>query len=138
MRAALEDMFERDDAVRIAYLHGSHAAGKADEESDLDIAVLASPSLGAKERFELRFRLMRDVSEALRMPFEKIDLIMLQDVPALLQFNVIRNGMLLFERDRSEKIAYSLHVEQAYDDERYYLDRESDAILSRILSRPTV
>lgn len=80
---------------------------------------------------------MRELATALGKPLEKIDLIILQDVPVLLQFNIIRNGILLHEKDRSERISHALHVEQDYDDERYYLDRESDSTLTRILSRPT-
>lgn len=139
--AAMEKAVEHEDrvmpgAIRLAFLHGSLARGKADAESDIDIGILASASLDKAQRYELRIRLMRSLADTLNMPLEKIDLVILQDVPVLLQFHVIRNGIVLFERDRSERIAYALRVEQFYDDERYYLERESQATIDRILSRP--
>lgn len=138
--SAVEQAIEREASgvVRIAYLHGSHVRGSVDEESDIDIGILAAPSLDKHARFRLRLRLMSAVADALRVPLEKIDLVILQDVPVLLQFNIIRNGIVLFERDHSERIHFELRVEQAYDDERYYLERESKATVQRILSHPTL
>ncbi len=79
---------------------------------------------------------MRALADTLHEYLEKIDLIILQDVPVLLQFNVVRKGILLFGRTRQEKIEYELQVEREYDDERYYLQREADITINRILSRP--
>lgn len=136
MIATLKKTLERDSDVRLAYLHGSHAREYSDAESDIDIAVLADPSLSKEHRYDLRIRLIGAIAECPDIPFDKIDLIILQDVSVLLQFNVIRNRIVLVERDRSERISYELHVEQAYDDEQYYLERESKVIMQRILSYP--
>lgn len=137
MIAVLSKTLGRDSDVRLAYLHGSHARGYSDAESDVDIAVLADPSLSKDQRYDLRIKLMGAVAECPDMPSKKIDLVILQDVPVLLQFNIIRNRIVLFERDRNERISYELRVEQAYDDEQYYLERESQVIMQRIFSRST-
>jgi len=140
--AALVTVIQREnkraqgDVVHLAYLHGTRACGRADQESDIDIGILAAPSLDKGERFKLRIRLMRALADTLHEYLEKIDLIILQDVPVLLQFNVVRKGILLFGRTRQEKIEYELQVEREYDDERYYLQREADITINRILSRP--
>src|SRR5437016_2520034 len=82
--------------VELAYLFGSHARETADDESDVDIAVLANPALSQDERRDLRFDLLPACSQGLSLPITTIDLIVLQDVPALLQYNVIRHGQVLF------------------------------------------
>ena len=128
--------FAADASLVAAYLHGSAAVGRMDSESDIDIALLPRPELSAEERWNLRLRCLGFLMQRFPAIEEKFDVIVLQDVPVLLRFNVIRNCIVLHECDRSERILYELHVEQAYDDERYYLDREAHATVHRILSRP--
>ncbi len=119
--------------VTLAYLFGSHARGTADDESDIDVGVLAVPLLTAPERRSLRLELTRAVSETLAT--DAVDVVILQDVPVLLQYNVIRRGTLLFARARADRLAYELAVERRYDDERLFLDREADRTIERLLSR---
>ena len=120
--------------VTLAYLFGSHAMGRADSESDVDIAVLAPPELTKEERHQLKIQLALSCTRKTGLPIEKIDVVILQDVPVLLQLNVIRRGKLLFAKDPGARGAFEIGVEQAYDDERPYLERETDLTLQRILS----
>src|SRR5438045_416233 len=82
--------------VTVAYLFGSHACGIADDESDVDIAVLVEASLTPQERGRLKLKLLRRLAESL--PIDAIDVVLLQDVPVLLQYNVIRHGDPVFVR----------------------------------------
>lgn len=125
----------RSHPVVLGYLFGSHARGTADADSDIDVAVLADPGLSPNERLNLRFRLMRHLAEVLDHPLDQIDIIVLQDVPSLLQYNVIRTGQPVFERDPAARHTFELSVERRYDDERPYLERETTITLQRILSR---
>lgn len=134
LKQAIADVCEASQNVRMAYLHGSHALGTEDRESDIDIAVLTDEKLSKEERFALQLDLMGKMADALHVPLERIDLIILQDCPPLLKYNVIRKGSCAFERDRSERVLFELHVEQEYDDESYYLDQEAELTLHRILS----
>lgn len=124
--------------VRLAYLHGSYVRGHTDAESDIDIAILADPALSKEQRRDLRLHLMERMAGALRVDFEKVDLVILQDVPPLLKYNAVRKGICIFEHDRSERNLFDLKVEQEYDDERYYLERENQMTIDRILSSPSV
>ena len=124
--------------VMLAYLFGSHARSSADAESDIDIAVLADASLSKDERLDLRFRLRIALAESLRLDLEMIDIIVLQDVPILLQYNVIRTGRVLYARDANTRSDFQLRVEQLYEDEAPYLERESAITLQRILARRSV
>ncbi|MSR67890.1 hypothetical protein EXS65_03665 [Candidatus Peribacteria bacterium] len=124
-----------DKNISLAYLHGSYATGKADGESDLDIAILAVSGLSAVERSSLRLSIMTQFLQVLGNNAPELDLTILQDTPILLQYNVIRRGTCIYERNRQERIEYELSVERDYEDECPMLDQESDIILQRILSK---
>jgi len=119
--------------VVAAYLHGSHARGQADADSDLDLALLADGALCRADCLELRLRVTEKLQDRLQDTIDP-DVVVLQQAPVLLQYNVVRNGIVVLGRDAPERRAFELDVEQRYDDERPYLDRETDIILERILS----
>ena len=121
--------------VDVAYLFGSHARGSADAESDIDVGILVSPALSAEGRQTLRFDLIVALSSVL--PNETIDVVMLQDVPVLLQYNVIRGGIVAFERLRETRIAFVCDVERRYEDEAPFLEREAQMTIDRILALRT-
>lgn len=120
--------------VTLAYLFGSHARGTADAESDIDIALLVAPALSKEERFDLRLTLRSAIAAALGRDSESVDLVILQDVPALLRYNVLRKGHLLFATNIAARRIFEREVENAYADESPFLDREADVTLDRILS----
>lgn len=124
----------RPEPVVLAYLFGSHARGTADAESDIDIAVLADPHLPAEARAELRLHLMQTFAEALHVPVERLDVVVLQDAPLLLRYNVVRGGRPLFTRDAAARRAFERSVERSYDDQRLSLAQEADRTLDRLLS----
>jgi predicted nucleotidyltransferase len=124
----------RSHPVTLAYLFGSHARGTADAESDIDIALLVAPAIPNEERFDLRLTLRSAIAVALGRDSDSVDLVILQDVPVLLRYNVLRKGHLLFATDIAARRAFEREVENAYADESPYLDREADITLGRILS----
>jgi len=121
--------------VTVAYLFGSHARGTADAESDLDIAVLARSSLSKEERHTLKLHLGRALAEVVSASAGEIDIVVLQDVPVLLRYNVVRTGLPVFGATPSARRAFEFDTERRYEDERPLLDREADLTLDRILSR---
>ena len=78
--------------VRLAWLHGSRARGTARLESDIDVAVLldddhaASPTAIKDSIWCLAGARGREVRS------DRIDLVLLNDAPALLRHRVIRDG----------------------------------------------
>ncbi|MEK7563039.1 MAG: nucleotidyltransferase domain-containing protein [Patescibacteria group bacterium] len=122
--------------VRFAYLFGSHAWGHPDRESDIDIAVYADPALTKEQRWDLRMKLLGSISAALHLPIDRIDLVVLQDSPPLLQWNIARTGVCVFERSASERNLAVLRIEQAYDDEKPHIRMEGEDTLRKILTQP--
>lgn len=130
---AIADLAKRE-GLTAAYLHGSAATGRMDAESDIDIALLPSRSLSPEERWELRLRCIGSLMEKFPAEERKFDVVILQDVPVLLQYNVIRRGRFLYEHNRGDRLDFEISTERAYEDDQPYLRREADITLQRILS----
>jgi predicted nucleotidyltransferase len=121
--------------ITLVYLFGSHARGTADKDSDIDLAVLADASVGKPQRNGLRLRLMRQFAEALDVPIEKIDVVILQEAPALLEQNVIRQGRLLFAINPAVPRTYEADAALRFANELPSLEREAKLTVERILAR---
>ncbi len=100
------------------YLFGSAAAGRLRDDSDVDVAVLLphvrAKALGSIALSDLAFDLMK----ALR---RDVDLINLREVSTVLQFEVIKNGIVLFCADENaldEFEMYTLSFYQKLNEER--------------------
>ena len=78
-----------------AYLFGSHAAGRAHRQSDVDVGICVDrrvlPSRAA--RFDLRVRLTSDLIHAVRC--NEVDVVVLNDAPPLFARHVLRHGLRL-------------------------------------------
>jgi predicted nucleotidyltransferase len=85
--------------VAAAYLFGSHAENRSHRESDIDIAVLLDweqyPSV--EDRFEAQVRLGSELIAVLH--HNEVDLVVLNDVPALFGRKIVWDGVNLFVGD---------------------------------------
>jgi predicted nucleotidyltransferase len=110
----LRDALVPIDEVRLAYLFGSRARGVARAESDFDIAVLLTPDAAAAERGgtirRLAAMLGREVSAAY------VDLVVLNDAPALLRQRVLRDGVLLVQRSPEDRVRFAVRTIRDYQD----------------------
>ena len=126
----LMDFLSKQDNVKLAYLFGSAASGKAGKLSDIDIAVMLDELLGKKEGFDLQLRLISDISSLLKT--DKIDLVVINDAPLSLKFEIIKANHPLFVRDRSEKVDFEQRVMSRYLDRRYYEKRAASEFLKKV------
>ena len=107
---------EGDCSVRLAWLHGSRARGTARRESDIDVAVLlddghtANPTAIKDSIWRLAGALGREVRS------DRLDLVLLNDAPALLRHRVVRDGVLLFARSEAERVRFVLRTIREYQD----------------------
>ena len=126
----LIDFLSKQEHVRLAYLFGSVAKGKAGKLSDVDIAVLLDESLNKKQKFDLQLELISDISELLKT--DKIDLVVINEAPLSLKFEIIKANCPLFVRDRMEKIDFEQMVMSRYLDRKYYEKRASSEFLKKV------
>lgn len=98
--------------VLAVYLYGSRARGTASEASDLDLGILlrADPPPTLKG-------VGRDVESAvekeLRIP---VEVVVLNGAPADLVHRVLRDGILLLDRDRAARIRFEVQSRNEYFD----------------------
>lgn len=98
-----------------AYLFGGHAAGRAHRESDIDVGVLLAwdvhPTVGT--RFEERLRLTALLATALET--DRIDLVVLNDVPPTLGRRIVTSGqrVLCFDPGRDHAFVRDVQLRAA-------------------------
>lgn len=102
--------------IRIAYLFGSQADGRACAESDVDVAVLLKD--GADAMSDLR--LGDYVSSALGKP---VDVVVLNHASPILQHEVIRGGIRLMEVSPMVRRLYELGAFRDYVDAVFFQEQ---------------
>jgi predicted nucleotidyltransferase len=113
LKAALaQAMAAIDGGLVCAYLFGSRARGDARAASDVDVAVLfeeaPSPTLDG-----LRFDICSVLEGCLHRP---VDLVVLNHAPADLIHRVLRDGILVIERDRVARVRFEVKARNEYFD----------------------
>lgn len=112
-----------DLGVSSAYLFGSHAEGRAHQESDVDVAVLLDrkqyPS--DRDRFEARVRLTSELISVLNA--NEVDVVILNDVPPLFGRRIVYEGKKLFLGDPEEDFAFTRDVQLQAADLAPWLER---------------
>lgn len=99
--------------VMAAYLFGSHARGTANAMSDIDIGVLVEESLQPEHPYGYDALLL---SELMEVAGDKIDLVVLNTAPTVLKFRVVRDGRLLFEKDKRLTTTFAARTLAEYFD----------------------
>lgn len=111
--AELNAVLEKDPDILFAYLFGSTASGLDHPYSDLDIACYVQD--GDDEYYH---RKDKELTESVpdTVGGRKIDLRLLNTMPMLLKFEVVRYGQDLFVRDRSAKVDFETTILYRYFD----------------------
>ena len=105
------------------YLFGSQAEKRAHRESDIDIGVLMNRDLlpTSKERFEASLRLGAELGALLAT--DRLDLVVLNDVPPLLGRRVVTDGRRIVCRDPEIDHAFVRDVQLRAADLQPFIDR---------------
>jgi len=96
----IKNLLSTQDYILLAYLYGSVARGETHKFSDIDIAVFLKEPVMANYK-----RLLAKVA-----PFDTretiIDIRLLNNAPPLFRYNVIKDGILLINRDEKLREAF--------------------------------
>lgn len=121
---------EQQPDVLAAYLFGSLARGRGKQDSDVDIAVLFTPSMQDKfARFDRRLEMEIALEEKLKRPVQVVDL---GTASPGLQHQVRKYGLLLVDKDRSYRIAFEVRSRRRYLDMQWYDRRRLDIRLKKL------
>lgn len=114
--------------VAAAYLFGSVARGEAGPRSDVDVGVLMAASAGETRvtLASLRGDLQEELQRAAGRP---VDLVILNHAAPDLVHRVLRDGVLLVERDPQARVRFEVRARNEYFDLLPYLKRYREAAM---------
>ncbi len=109
--------------VTSAYLFGSHAEGRAHQESDVDVAVLLDRRRYPtdRDRFEARIQISTELISVLNT--NDVDVVILNDLPPLFGRRIVYEGKRLFLGDAEEDFAFTLDIQLQAADLAPWLER---------------
>ena len=118
----IKDALYRNPLVSFSYLFGSRASNKSGNMSDWDIAVYLNDDKMENNPVWQKIGLENELSSALKT--DKIQVAVLNNLDApLLAFNIVKDGILLTDKDTELRIGYECATLRRFHDWRYYLDR---------------
>lgn len=111
MKDKIRGVLFRYPEVAAAYVYGSTATGRRRRGSDVDVAVMIR---GASDPWR-RMDMERDLSVALGAD---VDLVIFAKGTSLLQHEILRTGILIYEKDPQERIRQTVIGRRRYLDEQ--------------------
>lgn len=100
--------------IELIYIFGSYATNKNNENSDLDIAVY----LGGKPDGLIKLEILDELVGIYGR--EDIDLVILNKVDIVLQFQVIKYGRVVYMKDLLTKVLYECKTMNFYMDMEHF------------------
>lgn len=113
--------------LRLLYCFGSQATGRARDDSDLDLAFLASGTVAPEERWRVQETIAADIGR-------DVDLVDLRRASTVLRAQVVVHGRALYAADDSERASFEATTLAAYA----RLNEERRGILADIRARGSV
>jgi predicted nucleotidyltransferase len=125
----VKEFLQKQDYVKLAYLFGSIALQKAGKLSDVDLAVFLDESLDKKEKFRIKLRLIADLEDILKI--DRLDLVIMNDAPLSLNFEIIKANYPLFIRNKDLKVDLEQYIISRYLDRQYYDKQWADNLIKK-------
>jgi len=101
--------------IIFAYIFGSYVQDKARADSDVDIAIYLDTAMDVETYLEIKVRLAEVCKR-------EVDLIILNEATPFLRYEVYRNNILLFSRDKACETQYIVKTLFEYSDMKKYLN----------------
>jgi predicted nucleotidyltransferase len=113
--------------VTAAYLFGSVARGDAHAGSDVDVGVLLAPGfLRTLTDYQPVFTIQSELEQLFR---RKVDVVAMNDAPLDLLHRIMRDGIVVLDRDPRRRAEFELNVRTQYFDWLPILRRYRRAVL---------
>jgi len=110
--------------MHFAYLFGSLARGTQNRLSDVDVAVLLDPEFLARPHPELSYGYKAHLITELmsQLGTNEIDVVILNHASPFLRFQVLRDGIVICETNREERIRFQAQALSRYFDLKPFLE----------------
>jgi predicted nucleotidyltransferase len=132
-RKLITDILHKHSHILFPYLFGSRPKGFANDRSDWDIALFFKEPLKRHSlwpAFELEAHLSRAIGAMVRI------IVLNTPLPPVLGFQIVRDGILLIDREPKLRMDFENRILRQYHDWQYFLKRQMDAEREKVL-RPS-
>ncbi|OGC97667.1 hypothetical protein A2634_03020 [Candidatus Amesbacteria bacterium RIFCSPHIGHO2_01_FULL_48_32] len=113
-REKLADVCRRHDVI-VVYVHGSRVKGYARSDSDTDVAVVVGDKRPLRLNEEIK--LIQEVEGTLEAREPDVKVVDIQSDKVFL-FNVIRDGVVIYERSLAGRLEFEFRVVRRYYDQK--------------------
>lgn len=110
----LTKYFNKHEEILFAILFGSIAKGISNNMSDVDIAVMVDPNFNEPFPFGYQAELTTDLINILGR--NEVDVIILNEAPVALKYEVLRYGKFIFVKDEHARIKFQVDTINQYED----------------------
>ncbi len=107
----IKKLFSQENNILVAYIFGSQLRGKTGPLSDYDFAVF----LSQKPSFQFKYKLKNKLVNILDI-VEQVDLVILNDAPIELKYNVIATGKIIYQKNSVAKVEFEADTLSQYFD----------------------
>lgn len=115
LQRQIQKALEEKPEVELVYLYGSHATGKANPFSDVDIGVLLRQQVPREAYLDQTLELGRLLAPIFRGMGE-VEVVVLNNAPPLLRYEAIRPHRLLFCRRKEIQVDFEVQTLRRYFD----------------------
>ena len=130
LRQRIRRVLARYPFIEAAYLFGSHAAGRARPDSDVDLAVVGP-------RSEVQARKLDILADLTAEGLDRVDLIALDGADPAIRFEAVHLNCLVFARRGFDHGQYFSLALREYFDLEPYLRLQREAYKRRVLGGQT-
>lgn len=132
LHAKICDFCSARKEIILACLFGSRATGKAGPLSDTDLAFLIDRSLFDEKAYPYGYQAYLTAELMKILHSNDVDVIILNEAPILLKFNVIYNGRLVYCRSQKQWLDFYLKTFNEYQDFRPFIDVQNKYLIDRL------
>lgn len=130
VQAKLKPIIAAKPEILFAYLFGSAVKGTAGRLSDIDLAVFLGPSYRHHSAgYGYRSELSDELSSLLAV---SVDVVILNNAKALLRYEVIKNGVLLYSRSNTKRRSFHEKTTRDYLDLKPLYQVQRDYMRNRL------
>lgn len=114
LQGQLKKYFKDQIGIVVVVLFGSHAKGRANSGSDVDLAVLFSPKISPKRYFDKSLKISCDLMKLLNC--DRVDVIVLNTATPVLKNQIYKYGISVFCKDPAESVRFKARAILEYLD----------------------
>ena len=116
----LSKIFKKYPKIAAAYLFGSMASGKANQESDMDLAIV-------EKDHTIRDKKLDILADLTREGFDRLDLVFMGQADIVLQYEAVRMNRVIYQCPDFDRGEYYSRIVRRYLDFCPYLKVQRDA-----------